>query len=78
MTKRPIDAANALPRFDKPAVVVWAADDKIFPRAHGQRLAELLAQARFEILPRTRTFIPVEQPDLPVDAVRRFLADSAP
>ena len=68
------EAAAALPRFDKPAVVVWAADDKLFPREHGQRLAELLPQGRFELIADSRTFIPEEQPERLVGMIRDFLA----
>ena len=57
------EAADALRSFDKPALVAWAADDKLFPRDHGRRLAELLPQGRFTLVPDSRTFIPEEQPE---------------
>jgi pimeloyl-ACP methyl ester carboxylesterase len=68
------EAAQALPSFDKPALVVWAADDKLFPREHGRRLAELLPQGRFELVEDSRTFIPEEQPGRLVALIREFLA----
>jgi len=68
------EAAAALPGFDKPALVVWAADDKLFPREHGRRLAELLPQGRFELIADSRTFIPEEQPDGLAAMIRDFLA----
>ena len=68
------EAAAALPNFDKPALVVWAADDKLFPREHGRRLAELLPQGRFELIEDSRTFIPEEQPERLVAMIRDFLA----
>jgi pimeloyl-ACP methyl ester carboxylesterase len=67
-------ASESVGRFDRPALVVWAADDKFFPRAHGQRLAELLPQGRFELVERSRTFIPEDNPRPLVELVRRFLA----
>ena len=57
-----VRAAEGLRAFDRPALVVWAADDKFFPREHGQRLARLLPQGRFELVERSRTFIPEDQP----------------
>jgi pimeloyl-ACP methyl ester carboxylesterase len=51
------------PSFDRPALVVWAADDKFFPREHGRRLAELLPQGRFELVSDSRTFIPEDNPE---------------
>ena len=56
-----------------PALVLWADGDRIFPREHGRRLAELLPQGRFELVADSRTFIPEEQPDRLVAAVREFL-----
>jgi pimeloyl-ACP methyl ester carboxylesterase len=65
-------AATLLPRFDKPALVVWAADDKFFPRDHGRRLAELLPQGRFELVEASRTFIPEDNPRALVELLRSF------
>ena len=68
-----VEAAGLLPSFDKPALVLWAADDKFFPREHGRRLAELLPQGRFELVENSRTFIPEDNPRALVDSLRRFL-----
>ena len=67
-----VRAAEELHNFDKPAIVVWAADDKFFPREHGRRLAELLPQGRFELVEESRTFIPEDNPAALVDLVRAF------
>jgi pimeloyl-ACP methyl ester carboxylesterase len=68
------EAAARLTSFDKPALVLWADNDKIFPRDHGQRLAKLLPQGRFELITDSRTFIPEDQPDQLATAVEDFLA----
>jgi pimeloyl-ACP methyl ester carboxylesterase len=68
-------AAEGLPGFDKPALVAWAADDKFFPREHGQRLAELLPRGRFELVDSSRTFIPEDNPARLATLVRAFLAE---
>ena len=68
-------ASESLSGFDKPALVTWAADDKFFPRQHGQRLAELLPQGRFELIERSRTFIPEDNPARLVELVREFLEE---
>lgn len=67
-------AAAALPRFDKPALVLWAEDDRIFPRAHGRLIAELLPQGRFALVPDSRTFIPEDQPAHLAAAIAEFMA----
>jgi pimeloyl-ACP methyl ester carboxylesterase len=73
-TKYTFEAADRLTGFDKPALVLWADNDKIFPREHGRRLAKLLPQGRFDLIIGSRTFIPEEQPDRLVTAIEDFLA----
>ena len=70
------EAAGALQRFDKPAIVLWAEGDKIFPREHGRLLAELLPQGRFELIADSRTFIPEDQPAALVARTRAFLREA--
>ena len=76
-TKYTFEAAAASRNFDKPALVLWGENDKIFPREHGRRLAELLPQGEFELMTHSRTFIPEDQPDLLVTAIEDFLAAQA-
>jgi pimeloyl-ACP methyl ester carboxylesterase len=72
-TRYTYEAAGALQNFDKPALVLWAENDKIFPRDHGKLLAELLPQGRFELVADSRTFIPEDQPEQLASRVRAFL-----
>jgi pimeloyl-ACP methyl ester carboxylesterase len=73
-TRYTFEAAERLDRFEGPALVLWAENDKIFPREHGRRLANQL-RARFELVADSRTFIPEEQPDALVALIRGFLID---
>jgi pimeloyl-ACP methyl ester carboxylesterase len=73
-TRYTFEAAEALRSFDKPALVVWASEDKLFPRSHGERLASLLPQSRFELMPDSRTFVPMEQPERLAERIVGFLA----
>jgi pimeloyl-ACP methyl ester carboxylesterase len=75
-TRYTFEAAEALRTFDRPALVLWAEDDKLFPREHGRRLAELLPQGRFELMPDSRTFIPMEQPERLAERIVEFLAEA--
>ena len=72
------EAAEALRGFDRPALVVWAAGDKLFPPEHGRRLAQLLPRGRFDTISDSRTFIPEDQPERLASVVRDFLADRSP
>jgi pimeloyl-ACP methyl ester carboxylesterase len=68
-------ASEGVAAFAGPALVVWADDDRFFPRAHGRRLAELMPRGRFELVERSRTFIPEDNPEPLVRLVRDLPAD---
>jgi pimeloyl-ACP methyl ester carboxylesterase len=62
-SKRDMETASrSVANFDRPALVVWAADDRFFPIEHGRALADLMPNARFELVEGSRTFIPEDQP----------------
>jgi pimeloyl-ACP methyl ester carboxylesterase len=59
-----------------PALVVWGDDDKIVPRSAGERYAELLPQARLEIVRACGHCVEMEQPDQLVRLVRSFVEEN--
>jgi pimeloyl-ACP methyl ester carboxylesterase len=67
-------AAESLPAFDRPALVVWAAGDRVMPPEHGRRLAGLLADARLIEIPDSYTLIPLDQPAQLAEAIREFVS----
>lgn len=69
-------AAAGLRSFHRPALVVWAAEDRVMPPAHGRRLAALLPHAQLIELPDSYTLIPEDQPSAHAHAIRQFLPDS--
>jgi pimeloyl-ACP methyl ester carboxylesterase len=73
-TREMAQASESVRAFEGPALVVWAADDRFFPREHGQRLAELMPEARFELAGNSRTFIPEDNPSRLVELLRDFVA----
>ena len=69
-------AAESLPTFDRPALVVWAADDRVMPPEHGRRLTALLADARLLEIPDSYTLIPLDQPAQLAEAIREFTSST--
>jgi pimeloyl-ACP methyl ester carboxylesterase len=65
-------AAARLPRFSKPALIAWSADDAFFPLDDGRRLAAALPDSRFELIERARTFSMIDQPDALADLIADF------
>jgi pimeloyl-ACP methyl ester carboxylesterase len=70
------EAAEALRGFDRPALVVWAAEDRMMPLAHGRRLADLLPRGRLLEVADSRTLVPEDQPGLLAGALRDFVANT--
>ncbi|MFK0102283.1 alpha/beta fold hydrolase [Streptomyces sp. NPDC091040] len=67
--------AERLRDFDRPALVVWAAEDKVMPPEHGRRLAGLLPQGRLVEVEDSYTLIPEDQPAELSAHIRSFLLD---
>jgi pimeloyl-ACP methyl ester carboxylesterase len=67
------EAAERLPSFDKPALVVWSLDDRLFPLAHGHRLAAALPQGRHEVIDDAGAFIPEDQPERLATLIAEFV-----
>jgi pimeloyl-ACP methyl ester carboxylesterase len=59
--------------FDRPALVVWASEDRVMPPEHGRRLAGLIPQGRLVEVPDSYTLIPEDQPRELARAIRGFV-----
>jgi pimeloyl-ACP methyl ester carboxylesterase len=69
--------ADRLPGFERPALVVWAADDRVMPLAHGSRLAGLLPQGRLVEIDDSDTLVSLDQPARLAQVIREFSAVAA-
>jgi pimeloyl-ACP methyl ester carboxylesterase len=67
-------AAEALRSFDRPALVAWASEDRLMPREHGRRLAQLLPQGQLVEMADCYTLIPEDQPAELAAHLRELLA----
>ncbi|HVV17824.1 MAG TPA: alpha/beta hydrolase [Pseudonocardiaceae bacterium] len=66
-----VAGAERLRGFDRPALVVWADEDRVMPPEHGRRLADLLG-ARLVTVPDSYTLIALDQPDVLAGSIRQF------
>jgi pimeloyl-ACP methyl ester carboxylesterase len=69
--------AEKLRSFDRPALVVWAKEDRVMPPEHGRRLAEILPQGRLVEIADSYTLIPEDQPQELARTVREFVRETA-
>lgn len=72
-----LDVATALPGFDRPALVVWARQDRVMPRDHGRRLAALLPRGRLVEVDDSYTLIPLDQPRALATVIRAFTRETS-
>jgi pimeloyl-ACP methyl ester carboxylesterase len=68
-------AAEQLHRFDRPVLLVWSWEDRLFPISLAHRLADRLPRARVVGIGDSRTFVPEDQPDRLVDEIVEFLRE---
>ena len=68
-------AAEGLRSFDRPALVIWAEEDRVMPPEHGRRFAELLPRARLVEIPDSYTLIPEDQPTELARLLREFVRE---
>ena len=55
--------AARLHEFDKPTLVAWSADDELFEIGDGEKLAQIIPNARLEIIDGAKTFSMLDRPD---------------
>jgi pimeloyl-ACP methyl ester carboxylesterase len=71
-------AAEKLRQFDRPALVVWATEDRMMKPEYGKRLAERLPNSRLVEVTDSYVLIPEDQPGACADAIRTFVRDTSP
>ncbi|MEU6487443.1 alpha/beta hydrolase [Streptomyces sp. NPDC046887] len=73
-----LDWSERLRSFDRPVLVIWAAEDRLMPREHGPRLAELYPRGRLVEIADSATLVPEDQPERLAAELRSFLTETAP
>jgi pimeloyl-ACP methyl ester carboxylesterase len=70
-----IQADAALARFERPTLIVWATEDRVFPYRHAEALAELLPNAKLIPVTDSYTYIPEDQPLVLAGHIDQFIAE---
>jgi pimeloyl-ACP methyl ester carboxylesterase len=69
-----LDAARRLGDLQQPVLLAWGGDDKLFPLSLAERLAEVLPDARVEVVAGARTFVAEDRPEELAQLIREFCA----
>jgi pimeloyl-ACP methyl ester carboxylesterase len=69
------EAADRLPTFERPALIAWSSEDRIFPTEHGEKLARELPNARLEWIHGSRTLSMEDQPERLSELIAAFVRE---
>jgi len=73
-----IDAAAAIPRFDRPVLVIWGESCEFFPMTGARRLASDFPHATLVSVPGAKTWVPVDDPAAVAAAIAKFVPTPVP
>jgi pimeloyl-ACP methyl ester carboxylesterase len=68
-----VDAARAIPQFDRPVLLIWGDSCDFFPMAHAERLASDFPDATLIRVGGAGTWVPVDDPAAVADGISGFV-----
>jgi pimeloyl-ACP methyl ester carboxylesterase len=68
-----IDAAEAIPQFDRPVLLIWGDACEFFPITHADRLASDFPSATLVRVPGAKTWVPIDDPVAVTEAIAEFV-----
>jgi pimeloyl-ACP methyl ester carboxylesterase len=72
-----MEAGARLREFDRPALLAWSREDRIFSASDAERLAAALPDARLEWIDDSYTFSPEDQPGRLAELISGFVRERA-
>lgn len=73
-----LDAAPAIPAFERPVLLIWGDSCGFFPIPHGQRLASEFPNSTLVAVPGSKTWVPVDNPGAVAGAIAGFVPFPSP
>jgi pimeloyl-ACP methyl ester carboxylesterase len=73
-----IEAAAAIPDFDRPVLLIWGEECQFFPVSQARRLASDFPHATLRTIPEAKTWVPVDNPAAVSDAIADFVPAPVP
>jgi pimeloyl-ACP methyl ester carboxylesterase len=68
-----VDAAEAIPRFDRPVLLIWGESCDFFPMTLARRLEADFPSATLIPVPGAKTWVPVDNPGAVADGIAGFV-----
>ena len=73
-----LDAAQVIPHYDRPVLLVWGDSCEFFPPGDAERLASDFPHATLRPVPGAKTWVPVDDPAALTDAIAGFVPRLTP
>lgn len=73
-----IDAAEVIPRYDRPVLLLWGDECDFFPTADARRLAADFPRASLVTVSGAKTWVAVDDPSTVADAIAGFVPTPVP
>jgi pimeloyl-ACP methyl ester carboxylesterase len=73
-----LDAAEVIPHYDRPVLLVWGDSCEFFPAGDAERLASDFPHATLQHVPGAKTWVPVDDPAALSDAIAGFVPRLTP
>ena len=73
-----LDAAEVIPHYDRPVLLVWGDSCEFFPPGDAERLASDFPHATLRPVPGAKTWVPVDDPVALTDAIAVFVPRLTP
>jgi pimeloyl-ACP methyl ester carboxylesterase len=73
-----VDAAEVIPRYDRPVLLLWGDSCEFFPITDAQRLAAEFPNATLRPVPEAKTWVPIDDPGAVTDAIVEFVPIPVP
>ena len=73
-----VDAATAIPRFDRPVLLIWGESCGFFRMTDARRLASDFPHAMLVSVPGAKTWVPVDNPGAVADGIVKFVPTQVP
>ncbi len=67
------EASARLGGYERPVLLAWGPEDRLFAIRHAERLAARLPDARIEPIPGAKTFVALDQPQRLAEAIFAFI-----
>jgi pimeloyl-ACP methyl ester carboxylesterase len=71
-----LDAAQRFGEFNKPVLIAWAPEDRLFKLRYAERMVDAFPNARLERIEDSFTFVSLDQPERTASLIAAFVGEA--